>query len=48
MAELTLTDRDGDLLEIQETTDGFYFTVEQGGVLATVGPYARKVLADVL
>lgn len=39
--ESVLIDKDGDRLEVQPSSDGYYVTVEQGGVLATVGPFTR-------
>lgn len=41
--ETVITDRDGDILEIVRTDKGLYITVEQGNILATVGPLSQDI-----
>lgn len=37
--ETILKDADGDTLELLHLEDGVYITVDQGGIIATVGPF---------
>ena len=42
--ETLLRDPSGDVLELLHLDDGVYVTVDQGGVLATVGPFPQGAL----
>ena len=42
--ETLLRDPAGDVLELLHLDDGVYVTVDQGGVLATVGPFPKEAL----
>ena len=43
-SETVLTDQDGDHLEIQVLEGDVYVTVDQNGVIATVGPFPISAL----
>lgn len=42
--ETVLRDPSGDVLELLQLDEGLYVTVDQGGVLATVGPFPKDSL----
>lgn len=42
--ETVVVDPTGDTLELLYLDEGVYVTVDQGGVLATVGPFPKEAL----